>query len=98
MKTRLKYVIIEPCGIKLAILLHEAITHSQAVNLSQVKPLSAGFVQISEDAVKVESQGSTSLNIGPRPGDAQIIEDTLALMGLRPLTPRAIARQYLQLD
>lgn len=96
MNARLKYITIKVCDMPFAILLYEGITHSEAINQSEVKPLSAGFCVITDSSVKVEAGESVSLNLGPKPGDAQIIEDTLALMGLRPLTESAIRRQYLR--
>lgn len=96
MNARLKYITLRVGGMRLAILLHEAITHSQALNRMEAKPISAGFCQITDAGVTVETEGSVSLNLCPKPGDAQIIEETLMLMGMRPLLPTTMRRQYLR--
>lgn len=80
--TLAKYIIINQCGLELAIIIPEAITHSQAVNLADVKPVSAGFYYL-DAARHVQTHGhSTSLQLQPRPQDAEIIHNTLLLLGL----------------
>lgn len=80
--TRGKYIAIERQGLPLAILLPEAILHSQAVNLNECKPLGAGFYWLNEDdTVSVEGR-SQSLNVASRPEDAEMVENALLLLGL----------------
>lgn len=81
--TRAKYIIVQRQGMALAILFHECISHSDAINRKDAEPISAGFYWMNSDgSVTTDKIGSDSLNLKPRPQDASIIADTLHLMGL----------------
>lgn len=90
----MKYVIVQRLGMELAIIFHEIVTHCSAVNRDDLAKdhatvLSAGMAHVNDEG-RIETSGqSTSLGLKPRPQDAEIIEDTLLLLGLwaAPKTP-----------
>jgi hypothetical protein len=81
--TRAKYVVINTGGnMAIAIPIPEHVNHCDAVNPQTCQPLSAGFYWL-DQAGHVHTEGeSVSLNLKPHPDDAEIIQDTLYLMGL----------------
>jgi len=86
--SRAKYIIIQSIAMELAILFHESISHSDAINRKDRQPLSAGYYWLNTDgSVTTDVLESTSLQLKPRPQDAQIIENTLHLLRLTPSVP-----------
>ena len=77
-----KYIIVEAHDMNWAIVLPGAVTHSHAINIRELKPISAGFFEVSDGRVIVELPGgSSSLGLRSREEDAGIIEHTLLIMG-----------------
>ena len=79
-----KYIIVENTqGEERAILLPWDISHNQAVNACEIKPVSAGMwysnpgSMLAIRGVVVMEHGSVSLGINSRPQDAAIIADHL---------------------
>ena len=92
MKGHFKYVIVPAHGANWAILFPECVNHCDA-DLTMTEIVGAGFCVIDGGMVSVNGF-SISLNIDSKPEDAQVIRDTLAIMGLLPLTDDSIARNY----
>lgn len=88
--TPIKYIIVKKCGLETAIILHASVSHNQAVNPTELAKegaelLSAGFFLCDPDLgiIVDDSTGSSTLNLSPRPDDAEIIERTLFLNGIK---------------
>ncbi|HWX18764.1 MAG TPA: hypothetical protein VN578_02550 [Candidatus Binatia bacterium] len=70
-------------SLEVALFFPEIVQHSEAINLETLKPVSAGFFHRSDDgSIIVEAEGSVSLSLEPRPSDAEVIADTLKILGL----------------
>lgn len=82
----MKYIIVIRHGMETAILFPEHVNHSDAINKLDCPPISAGFCSVKNGAVTLEDRASESLQLKPRPADAEAIETTLALMGLDSTT------------
>ena len=89
MNTFLKYGIVGAQGMKRAILAPGPVAQADAISRKQVTPLSAGFCRL-EHSQEVTGGYGTSLSLGPRPEDAEIISETLLLAGL--LEPQPLER------
>jgi hypothetical protein len=87
-----KFVIVKKLGLETAILLHPGTSHDEAVNPERLHGngvvVSAGYFIVRADGEIWVDQDlpSTSLHIGPRAKDAEVIEYTLHLLGLRIAT------------
>ena len=82
-KMTFKYIIVSVLGMDSALLLPPNVTHAQAIDRRALKPISAGYCDLVGDEVKVDLlRGSDSLNVTSRPEDAEIIRDTMIIMGL----------------
>ena len=80
----MKYVIVPTELLPMAILIPELVQHADAVNLHKHKPISAGFFTVEHGRVVVDARrASLSLNLAPKPGDAQVIEITLQANGVK---------------
>jgi hypothetical protein len=90
MNGKFKYVVIFENGMEQAIVFSKAILHNHAVNLREVKPISAGFCDIEDGVVTVHGH-STSLNLSPRREDADVILTTLLLNGVTGLVCKGAA-------
>lgn len=90
-----KYLVIATQHLEVAILFPATVSHDQAVNNEHLartgsRLLSAGFFSLREDgSVQVHAElSSQSTGLDPRPEqDAQAIENTLLLTGLRSSIP-----------
>lgn len=81
MSVRLKYVMLPtPIG-DWPVLFPETIRHALAVDRREVKPVSAGFVNVARGVVTAFGH-SESLGLACRPQDSAIIRDTLKLTEL----------------
>lgn len=78
---KFKYVIVPGVGMDWAIITSPGVNHNHAVNLQELKPISAGFAQVRDGKVTVEG-ASVSLGLKSRPQDRAIVEISLAMMGL----------------
>lgn len=85
MNAKFKYVVVEENGIEFAIIVPGGVSHDHAVNLKAVKPISAGFCNVSAGVIVCQGF-STSLDLAARKEDAQIVMTTLLFMGVRDLT------------
>ena len=90
-----KYIIVEKLGLEIAIILHAGISHDEAVNPYELTLhgsilKSAGYCCFEEGRVEVcQGMPSTSLHLHPRPQDAEILENTFHLMGLKLKAPES---------
>lgn len=70
-----KYIIISSYGIELPIVFSPILGHNQVAY--QPKPVSAGFCKRNNDGTYSVWGKSTSLGIGSRPEDAEILKSRL---------------------
>lgn len=71
--------------MEFAIIVPEMVSHDHAVNLKEIKPISAGFCTVKDGFVECHGF-STSLNLLARKGDATVVLTTLLFMGVQGLT------------
>ncbi len=80
----MKYVIVNRMGMEFATVFPEQIEHKHAVDRKEAQVMSAGFCKVGAGG-RIEAYGaSTSLGVGARPDDGQVIEFSLKLIGLLP--------------
>lgn len=84
MNAHFKYIVIIEHGMEVALIVPELVSHDHAINLKEVKPISAGFCTVKDGVVECHGF-STSLNLSSRKGDATIVLTTLLFMGIRDL-------------
>jgi hypothetical protein len=75
--THCKYITVEsPAGEILPILFHHKLQHRDAVP-EGLRPVSAGFVMILGGHLVIPAIDSTTLNLGPKPNDEQLLNALL---------------------
>lgn len=80
----MKYVVFEQesTGLKMPVIFPDHVTHSQ-VKIEGVKPVSAGFCLVGTDElVTVLPDESESLQLGPVPGDRELLISVLCNAGV----------------
>lgn len=74
-----KYIIVgDAAGNEHAILFHHKLQHNTMVPANMV-PVSAGFVMVLSGIMIIPDIDSTTLNLGPRPQDKQILSKLINL-------------------
>lgn len=80
----MKYIIFEQVntGLKMPVIFPDHITHSSVI-IEGAQPVSAGFCQIEvKNIIGILPQISESLNIGPHPGDRELLISLLRNEGM----------------
>lgn len=80
----MKYIIFEQIktGLKMPVIFPDHITHS-SIAIEGTQPVSAGFCQLEvKNIIGILPQISVSLNLGPHPGDCELLISLLRNEGM----------------